>query len=191
MFILGSASPRRCELLRQLGLDFAVEASDVGEERLEGESAEGLAARLARAKADHVARRNSTAWVLGADTVVVYAAEILGKPPSRSEARRMLRTLSGRSHRVLTAVTLFGPGAQHRESLLVQSVVTFRALAEAEIEDYLDTGESFDKAGGYGVQGTAGGFIERVMGSYTNVVGLPLDEVRALLQRHGLIGATS
>jgi septum formation protein len=122
--------------------------------------------------------------VLAADTVVVIDGRILGKPRDRADARTMLTTLSGRTHEVLTAVALCRPAGEIDE-VLVRSTVEFRHLTAREIEDYLDCDEPYDKAGAYAVQGRAAGFVARVHGSYTNVVGLPIDEVRALLHRHG------
>ncbi|MBI1815072.1 MAG: septum formation inhibitor Maf [Deltaproteobacteria bacterium] len=185
--VLASASPRRRELLAQLGVPFEVLPSEVPEEPLAGESPEAFAARVAREKADEVAAQRPAAWVLAADTVVTIEGRILGKPADAIDARRMLRELSGRTHRVLTAVTLRSPSRQRSEDLLCATAVTMRPLSDREIEQYLDSGEPFDKAGGYGIQGRASPFIAAVNGSYTNVVGLPLDEVRALLERHDLL----
>ncbi len=180
--VLASASPRRRELLARLGVPFDVAVSDVPETPLPGERPEAFARRVARDKASAVARRCPGSFVLGADTVVVVGDTMLGKPADRGDARRMLQTLSGRAHRVLTAVALIGP-AGGCDEVLVESRVEFRALAPAEIEDYLDSGEPDDKAGAYAVQGHAKRFVLRVVGSLSNVIGLPLDEVAELLQR--------
>jgi nucleoside triphosphate pyrophosphatase len=181
--VLASASPRRRELLAQLGVAFDVVPSAVPEIPQSGEPAEVFAQRVAREKATEVARQCPGSVVLGADTVVVIDDTILNKPGDRNDARRMLRMLSGRSHCVLTAVALIDPSGQCDE-LLVQSEVEFRPLSARDIEEYLDTGEPFDKAGAYGVQGFAKQFVVAVRGSYSNVVGLPIDEVIALLRRH-------
>jgi nucleoside triphosphate pyrophosphatase len=180
--ILASASPRRRELLSQLGIAFSVVPSDVPEAALDGESPSIFAARVAREKAAMVARRHPDAFVLGADTIVVVDDEVFGKPVDRADAQRMLRCLSGRTHVVLTAVALVDPEA-HVDTFVVQTAVEFRQLTDAEVAAYLDSGEPFDKAGAYAVQGGAAPFVARVDGSYTNVVGLPLDEVAALLRR--------
>ena len=180
--VLASASPRRRELLVQRGIAFRVDASDVPETPRPAESAEAFARRVARDKAAEVARRHPQAFVLGADTVVVLDGLIFGKPADRADARRMLRALAGRAHRVLTAVALIAPTGAVDE-LLVESQVELRALAAAEIEAYLDSGEPFDKAGAYAVQGLAGQFVTRVRGSRSNVIGLPVDEVVDLLRR--------
>jgi septum formation protein len=181
--VLASASPRRRELLAQLGVPFDVVVSDVPETPRPGECAEAFARRAARDKAAEVARCRPETLVLAADTVVVVDGVILGKPRDRADARRMLEALSGRSHEVLTAVALIGPGHDARD-LVVRSTVEFRPLAAPEIERYLDSAEPYDKAGGYAIQGAAQRFVLSVCGSYTNVVGLPVDEVRELLRRH-------
>jgi nucleoside triphosphate pyrophosphatase len=139
--------------------------------------------RVAREKAAEVARRRPGCFVLGADTVVIVGGTVFGKPKDRNDGRRMLQQLSGRTHRVVTGVALVDPAAKIAE-LLVESEVEFRHLQAPEIERYLDTGEAFDKAGGYAVQGLAKAFVVRVRGSYSNVVGLPQDEVFDLLRRH-------
>ncbi len=180
--VLASASPRRRELLTARGIRFRVDASDVPELPVPGETPEGLARRLAAAKAQAVAKRWPGHFVLGADTVVVVDGVSFGKPADRADARRMLVALSGRSHRVLTAVALVDPGGQ-TDDALVESEVEFRHLSAAEIETYLDGDEPFDKAGAYAIQGAAAAFVRRVRGSFTNVVGLPMDEVCMLLQR--------
>jgi septum formation protein len=187
VLVLGSASPRRAALLRDLGLDFVVHASDVPEIPLPGEDAVAFARRAARDKALAVARARAADWVLAADTVVAIDGEVLGKPRDDDEARRMLRTLSGRFHRVITAVVLTHPGAGAADEVAVESTVEFRVLGAGEIDAYVATGEPFDKAGAYAIQGGASGFVRSVGGSYSNVVGLPLDEVRLLLARHGLL----
>jgi len=181
--ILASASPRRRELLTQLGVPFEVVTSDVPEVPAPAESPAGFAQRVAHDKAAEVARRCPGALVLAADTVVVVEGAIFGKPRDRADARRMLTALAGRTHEVLTAVALRTP-AGNVEGLVVRSVVEFRALTAHEIEDYLDGSEAYDKAGAYAVQGQAQRFVVQVSGSYSNVVGLPVDEVRELLRRY-------
>jgi septum formation protein len=185
--VLGSASPRRAALLREIGVDFTVCASAVAEVMAAGESAADFARRIAREKGAAVARRCGAAWVLSADTVVVVDGAVLGKPADASTARHMLRRLSGRTHDVLTAVSLIAPGGAPAVGVLVRSTVEFRPLTAAQIDAYVASGEPFDKAGAYAIQGGAGAFVRRVIGSQTNVVGLPLDEVRALLECRGLL----
>ena len=181
--ILASASPRRRELLAKLGLRFEVMPSDIDEILRPGEAPEVFARRMAREKAIEVAQRWSGRCVLAADTVVIVAGSVFGKPRDRAEARSMLQALSGRPHRVVTAVALVGPTGEVEE-VLVESTVEFRRIEAGEIERYLDSGEPFDKAGAYAVQGIGRAFVERVRGSFSNVVGLPMDEVAELLHRH-------
>jgi septum formation protein len=181
--ILASASPRRRELLARLGLPFEVAASDVPETSHPGEDSATFARRMAHEKATAVVGHCPGSSVLAADTVVVVDDAIFGKPKDRHDARRMLRALSGRTHRVLTAVALVDPAATLRD-VVVESHVEFRELTPLDIERYLDSGEPFDKAGAYAVQGLAEQFVVEVRGSYSNVVGLPLEETAALLQWH-------
>ncbi len=182
---LASASPRRSELLRQIGVRFVVRAAAIPEDRLAAETPENYVLRLAAAKAEAVwAADPGTAPVLGADTAVVLDEEILGKPESGAEAAQMLERLSGRSHRVLTAVAVRHGGGL--ETRLSESEVRFRATTAEERLAYCATGEPFDKAGGYGIQGHAAVFIEELKGSYSGVAGLPLFETAALLGRCGV-----
>ncbi len=181
--ILASASPRRRELLATLGLRFEVVPSDIDEILRPGEVPEVFAQRMAREKAMEIAQRWSGRCVLAADTVVIVSGSVFGKPRDRADARSMLQALSGRPHRVVTAVALIG-AAGELEEVLVESTVEFRRLEADEIERYLDSGEPFDKAGAYAVQGIGRAFVERVRGSFSNVVGLPMDEVAELLHRH-------
>jgi septum formation protein len=189
--ILASASPRRVELLRRLGVVFTVQPSGVDETLRPGEDGVAFARRAARDKADAVAAENPEAWVLSADTVVLVDGEILGKPRDEDDARRMLRLLSGRRHRVVTAVVLTAPRRGSREEMAIESGVEFHPLAEPEIDAYVATAEPYDKAGAYAFQGAARRFIRGVDGSHTNVIGLPLDEVRDLLSRHRLLAAAA
>src|SRR5688572_1278773 len=183
---LASASPRRSELLRQIGVPFRVRPADIKEEQLPGETPESYVQRLAAAKADAVwgAVRAEQRPVLAADTAVVLDGVVLGKPQDAAEAESMLGRLSGRAHRVLTAVAL--RDEDDRATILSASEVRFRTTTEAERLAYCATGEPFDKAGGYGIQGYAAVFVEELRGSYSNVVGLPLFETAALLARAGL-----
>jgi septum formation protein len=181
--VLASASPRRRALLARLGVPFDVVVSDVPETPHVGELPAAFARRAAREKAAEVGHRCPNALVLAADTVVVVDGVIFGKPRDRADARRMLEALSGRAHEVLTAVALRHSSGGGDE-VLVRSAVQFRVLAADEIDAYLDSDEPYDKAGAYAVQGQAQRFVLEVRGSYTNVVGLPLDEVREPLERH-------
>jgi septum formation protein len=184
---LASASPRRSELLRQIGVPFEVQPADIEEEQLSGEAPETYVVRLAAAKAEAVwvaAVEAERRPVLAADTAVVLDGEVLGKPRDAAEADRMLERLSGRTHRVLTAVALRAGSLV--ETRLSASEVRFRATTAAERRAYCATGEPFDKAGGYGIQGHAAVFVEELRGSYSGVVGLPLFETAALLARAGL-----
>jgi septum formation protein len=183
--ILASASPRRRELLARLGLEFEVRPVAVDETPQRGEDAEALALRLARAKALAGVQERSAERILGADTVVAREASILGKPVNAAEAREMLETLSGAEHQVVTGLAL-AEGDVIAEACAV-SRVWFRMLTSEEIARYAAGGEPLDAAGGYAIQGGAARFISRVVGSYTNVVGLPLSEVVRLLRdrEHG------
>jgi septum formation protein len=180
--VLGSASPRRRELLERLGLAVDVRPAQVDETPRPGESPEGLVERLAVAKARAVARPGELA--LGADTVVVLDREILGKPAGATEAAGMLRRLSGRDHQVLTGVAIVGADGEVW-SVVESSTVRFATLSEREISWYLHSGEPFDKAGGYAVQGLAALFVEGVEGNFSNVVGLPLPATYRLLRQAG------
>ena len=179
--MLASASPRRLELLAQIGLKpDTVDPAEIDETPLAGETARLLALRLARAKAIIVAVRHPGAYVLAADTVVAVGRRLLGKPERRTDAVKMLELLSGRAHRVLTAVAVVAPGDKIA-SRLSETRVHFKRLTSEEAVGYAASGEWEGKAGAYGVQGRAGAFVTALNGSYTGVVGLPLYETRALL----------
>jgi septum formation protein len=186
--VLASVSPRRRELLHGLGLDFEVDPADINEGPAPGEDAASLVQRLALAKAARCRERHGRSLVLAADTVVVTdgpaGEELLGKPKDPGEAYAMLRLLSGRRHQVLTGMALAGPGGA-RAQQLARTQVTFLPLSEALIDWYVSTGEAYDKAGAYGVQGCAALFVSRLEGSWTNVVGLPLDLLEALFRDAG------
>ncbi|HZO83315.1 MAG TPA: Maf family protein [Candidatus Binataceae bacterium] len=189
--LLASTSPRRRQLLEAAGIDFALAASGLDEVRRVGEGAEQFALRMAGEKALAVSRDvDAGALVLAADTVVECAGEILEKPRDADDARRMLRTLSGRVHTVVTAFALARDGALV-ESRAVTSRVRFRVLGEDEIDSYVRSGEPMDKAGAYGIQGAGGGFIAEVEGARDNVMGLPMDAVLAALARHGITSRRS
>lgn len=183
-FILASASPRRRELLGQLGLSFHVVPSRVQEINCTGLEPRRQPIHWATAKAKEVAQRYRKEWILGADTIVVLDGDTLGKPASPAEAKDMLSRLSGRSHLVITGLCLVLAEAGVHESECVETTVFMRTLGNEEIEGYVTTGEPMDKAGAYAIQGIGGCLVERIEGSYSNVVGLPLSEVVELLRRH-------
>lgn len=179
-FILASASPRRVELLSRAGYAFDVMSADVDEVKIEDESPHEYVTRLAIEKASMVALRHADRIVLAADTVVLVGTDIFGKPQDSNDAARMLRLLSGRTHNVLTGVAVrFGGRCISGTEMTAVSLVE---LNETLIKWYVDTGETSDKAGSYGVQGLASRFVSRVEGSYSNVVGLPLVLAERLLR---------
>jgi septum formation protein len=181
--LLASASPRRRALLASAGIEVEVQPVDIDELRVDGEAADRMAARLAREKAWAIEDDRELA-VLAADTVVALSGVPLGKPEDEREASAMLRRLSGEEHEVVTGYCARFEG-QERTGL-VRTTVWFRSLTDDEIERYVATGEPLDKAGSYGIQGEGGALVDRVSGSYTNVVGLPLAEV--LWDLEGLVG---
>lgn len=189
---LASASPRRRELLAQIGLRVELVSQSVLEHRLENETPEDYVQRLALEKARAGSVELSEGQlrpVLGADTTVVVDDQVLGKPADESAALAMLAQLSGRTHRVLSAVAVVGKdnlGQDRAEVCLNESRVSFRVIDEAECRAYWRTGEPADKAGAYGIQGVAALFIERLEGSYSGVMGLPLSETGELLRRFGV-----
>lgn len=187
--ILASASPRRRELLRQLGLDFEVRTSDAEEAATEHPSAPAAyAERLARIKARDVARGVEEGTVIGADTVVVLDGEIINKPADAADALDMLGRLQGRAHHVITGVavlTVQGGRVVREETRHEVTEVRMRAVEEAELRAYIATGEPMDKAGAYGIQGRAAAFVEGVTGDYFSVVGLPLCTLGKMLRAAG------
>lgn len=195
--ILASASPRRSELLRQIGVAFTCDPANIDESVLADEGPQHYVARMAREKARAVAvryqhsepvkGRPSEYAVLGADTSVVLDGEVLGKPRDRADALAMLARLSGREHEVITAVALSRGEAE--TSALVTTAVQFAVLDMATCERYVDSDEPWDKAGGYGIQGLAGAFVLGINGSYSNVVGLPLAQTWELLRAAGVASA--
>jgi septum formation protein len=187
--VLASASPRRLELLAQIGLTpDRIDPADIDETPLADETPRRLALRLARGKAAAVAAREPGAFVLAADTVVAVGRRVLGKPEHVDEARAWLVLMSGRAHRVLTAAAVVAPDGRVA-ARLAEARVHFKRLTPQELERYLGSGEWRGKAGGYAIQGLAGGFVTAVQGSYTAIVGLPLYETRMLLQGLGHAGA--
>ena len=172
--ILASASPRRAEILRAVGWPFETHAADVDETRLGGESPEDFVRRLAREKAEAVARTRLFGLVLGADTTVVVDGEVLEKPRDEGDARRMLRLLSERRHEVLTGVALVRAETGRAVVGVERTRVRFAEMSEEEVAWHVETGDVLDKAGAYAVQGRAALFIEGIEGDYWNVVGLPV-----------------
>lgn len=188
--ILASASPRRAEILRNAGFEFSVISADVDESLRAGESAPVYVERLAREKANAAAARlrsmnQNSGIIVAADTTVVLDGEILGKPESAEDAHRMLRSLSGKWHEVFTglAVLPLAAAAPQEQLLVEQTRVQFAKLCENEIDDYVATGEPFDKAGAYAIQGLGGKFIPRIEGCYFNVMGLPLARLYEALRK--------
>lgn len=183
MIVLASASPRRAHILRQLGIDFRVVVSEADESLLPGEDGAQAAERLARVKAEAVARTESLP-VLGADTIVLCDGHILGKPATVEEAKAMLRHLAGRTHQVVTGLCLISDGCVR--SARDSTEVRLAPLSGAEIDWYVSTGEPFDKAGAYHIDGRGGMFIEAVAGSPSNVAGLPVRTLLGLAREAGL-----
>ena len=197
MLVLASASPRRQELLRNAGIPFVVQSSNVAELPKEGENPRACAERLARGKALAVFCQRPNDFILGADTIVIVDGQILGKPQDSADATRMLHLLSGRTHEVTTGVCLLAPQANARlgtasrelrtgfeDTCSETTLVTMNALSDDEIRSYVATGEPMDKAGAYAIQGIASRWIFRIEGDYFNVVGLPVALVYRMLREH-------
>ena len=184
-FILASASPRRIELLKELGWNFTVKPSDSEEVLICGERPEDTACRLAEMKASNVAEANPGEWVVGADTLVALGTTSLGKPKNDKEAFAMIAMLQGKTHRVITAVAVISPEGEKYVEYETTNVV-FRPLSDEEIASYIALGESLDKAGAYAIQGRGMLLVERIDGCYFNVVGLPVQKLSVLLAKLGL-----
>jgi septum formation protein len=184
MLVLASSSPRRAQILTELGIPFAIDPAEVDETILDGEGPEAAVSRLAGAKAAAVAGRRLDDWVLAADTLVFLDGEILGKPRDDDDASAMLRRLAGREHRVVSGLRL-RLGSSEGAGAITWSSVRFAYLSEEEIAWYVATGEPRDKAGAYGIQGKGARFIEGIDGSYTNVMGLPARDVYRLMREAG------
>jgi len=178
--ILASASPRRQQLLSEAGIAIEVHPASIREERVVGETPAAYACRLAREKAQSVARQFPGRYVLGADTIVVIDNHVLEKPGNAADAARMLRLLSGRTHDVTTGVSLFDPAGK-TDTRFATTRVSFRKIEDEEIRRYIKTGEPMDKAGAYAIQGGAAGWVHSVEGEYSNVVGLPVSLVKQML----------
>ncbi len=196
MLVLASASPRRQELLRNAGIPFVVQPTDIPEAPQAGEFPQACAERLAREKALAVFHDRPHDIILGADTIVIVDSQILGKPRDPADAVRMLRLLSGRSHQVITGVCLVGPPSELRtgnrelttafeDTRSETTLVTMDAFGDDEIQAYVATSEPMDKAGAYAIQGMASRWISRIEGDYFNVVGLPVSLVYRMLREHG------
>jgi len=187
--ILASSSPRRAEILRNAGIPFEICATQIDEAALPGETAHAMVARLAEAKARAATAQldscASESIVVGADTTVEFNGEILGKPSDSENARQMLAKLSGHTHRVLTGIFLLHLPGHSTRAAIECSRVTFDSLSEKEIDAYVATREPLGKAGAYAIQGFAGRYIPKIEGSYSNVVGLPLAKLYALLRELG------
>jgi septum formation protein len=186
VLVLASASPRRRELLQNAGIAFSVQPADIPEETRSGETPKDFAERLAREKALTVFRQRPDHPVLGADTIVVLDREILGKPRDGEDAARMLRLLSGRQHEVISGVCLVGDSIP-ADVRSATTLVTMDRIEEAEIQDYIRTGEPMDKAGAYAIQGVASRWIAKIEGDYSNVVGLPIPLAWKMLREHGVL----
>jgi len=184
--ILASNSPRRRELLQQVGLVFSIDPADVDERMIPDESAEAYAERVAADKAHVAASRAGSGIIIAADTVVVLGGTVLGKPTNASDAAHMLAMLSGRTHRVITGLVVMDAETGRTESRTASTSVRFRSLQPDEIAAYVATGEPLDKAGAYGIQGRGALLVERIEGCYFNVVGLPLAALGEMLERFGI-----
>ena len=185
--ILASKSPRRSSLLEQAGLTFSIIPSDFDESSVTMSDPESYVRTLAKSKAVDVSKKHPDNWVLGADTIVLIDACILGKPDSKDEARSMLKQLSGKTHQVITGYCLCCQTKSDIISETVKTDVRFKTLSDAEIEWYIQTGEPFDKAGAYAIQGIGTFLVKSINGSYTNVVGLPVCEVIEFLINEGVV----
>lgn len=190
--VLASASPRRQQLLEQIGVSFEVVVADIDEELTENSSAPELVKRLARCKAEQVARDKQQAIIIAADTLVILDEHIMGKPVNREDAFYKLTLLSGRPHQVMTGLCVLNSARGICDTAVETTNVYFRALSRQEIDSYLDWGEWVDKAGGYAIQGKGALLIEKIAGCYFNVVGLPVNRLNLMLGKQGvnLLGGT-
>jgi septum formation protein len=191
--VLASGSPRRREILQQLGVRFRVEVSGIDERMLPGETPAEQVQRLARDKGLEVRARLSDSddrpCILSADTIVLLDDEVYGKPADDEDALRMLRRLSGRTHQVLTGLALCDVAGSFAEVSVFTTAVTFRELPEVTMRGYVASGEARDKAGSYAIQGLGAGLVRAISGSYTNVVGMPAVETLELLGRSGVLSS--
>ena len=185
--ILASKSPRRNELLEQAGLTFSVIPSDFDESTVALSDPDSYVITLAESKAVDISQKHPAGWVIGADTIVLIDRKILGKPASKEKARDMLQRLSGKTHQVLTGYCICCKKKNRFFSETIKTDVRFKKLSDAEIEWYIQTGEPFDKAGAYAIQGIGTFLVKSIKGSYTNVVGLPVCEVMEHLICEGVV----
>ncbi len=185
--ILASKSPRRKYLLEQAGLTFSIIPSNFDESSATISDPYSYVRLMAEAKAADISEQHPDCWVIGADTIVLIDNKILGKPGSNAKARSMLKQLSGKTHQVLTGYCICCKNKDTHFSETVKTDVHFKSLSDAEIEWYIQTGEPFDKAGAYAIQGIGTFLVKRINGSYTNVVGLPVCEVIAFLINAGVV----
>ena len=182
--ILASASPRRKEILENTNLKFRIIKSDIDEKILEGESPQEAVMRLSFEKCMDIACNNKSSLVIGADTIVVLDDMILGKPKDKDEAYCMLKKLSNKVHQVITGISLINLEGNKKIIDYVVSNVKFKDLSEEDIKDYIQTNESLDKAGAYGIQGYGALLVEEIKGDYFNIVGLPISRISDLLKQH-------
>lgn len=182
--ILASASPRRKEILENINVKFDIVKSDIDEVILEDELPPQVVMRLAFEKSMDVAKSNQESLVIGADTIVVFNNKVLGKPKDKEDARNTIRLLSGNTHEVITGISLINLSANKKIIDYVVSKVKFKDLSEDDINDYINTGESLDKAGAYGIQGYGSLLIEEIQGDYFNIVGLPISKLSDLVKTH-------
>jgi septum formation protein len=183
--VLASTSPRRAELLKQIGVEFELATGNVQERPHPDEAPPDYITRLARAKVVAVARQREAGLIIGADTIVVLDGQLLGKPEDAVDAERMLKSLSGRWHAVMTGVALYDVASRQEVADFDKTLVKFARLTNLEIDWYIKSGEPMDKAGAYGIQGLGGLFVDEIAGNYYNVVGLPLPLVYRLARRLG------
>jgi len=182
--ILASASPRRKEILENTNVKFKIMASDIEELTLEGESPCQMVMRLAFEKGIDVASKQKSDLIISADTIVVLDNKVLGKPKDESEAKHMIESLSGKTHQVITGISLINLENNKKIIDYVVSNVKFKDLSEDDINDYISTNESLDKAGAYGIQGYGALLVEEIQGDYFNIVGLPISRLSDLLKKH-------
>jgi septum formation protein len=185
--ILASASPRRQQFLRDLGLSFTVMAADIDETPRDKELPDAFARRMAREKAEFIARHHRISWIIGADTVVTLEGRILGKPDNAAHALEILRSLQGKKHQVITGLALRCVQEECSEILSRSTEVHFADCSDAVLSAYIRTGEPLDKAGAYGIQGKGSLLVRSVCGSCSNVIGLPVNTCISLLLRHKII----
>ena len=186
--ILASTSPRRQDILRTLGIPFSVMSPAYDEQPVDGMSPADQVELHSMKKVESIMRMQlkiSIPWILGADTIICSDGKIYGKPSNRDDAKAMIASFSGRTHEVMTAISFFDSNTQYISSKTSRSLVSWIPLDDQQIERYLDTGEWQGVAGGYRIQGLASCFIERIEGSYSGIVGLPINELYAILREHG------